>query len=155
MPVLRPSRGVRPGEAAPGMELGGSSLLAATPGEAPGPTVLVVEDQAYADCGLASRLREEGYGAAPAKPAALAALASAAELILVDMDSRSGPAALDELASLPPEARHRVLLVSAEADRWMAECSALQCYGIVDRDLGELHLLTAVADALWQTGATR
>ena len=153
MPVLRPTRGVRPGEAAPGMELGRPSLLAEAPGGAPGPSVLVVEDEACAGCGLASCLREEGYGATPVEVAALAASASAVELILVDMDSRSGPAALDELASLPPEARRRVLLVSAEADRWMAECSALQCYGIVDRELGELHLLTAVADALWQTGS--
>ena len=137
------------------MELGGSNLVAETPGEAPGPSVLVIEDEAFAGCGLASCLREEGYGAAAVEPAALAASASAVELILVDMESRFGPAALDELASLPPEARRRVLLVSAEADRWMAECAALQCYGIVDRELGELHLLTAVADALWQTGAAR
>ena len=156
--MLRSPRGVRPGDARRGVELVGPDVVADRPAgfsAATGPCVLVVENPLLAGCGLASSLRQHGYGAVPVDPAEFARQAAAADLILLDLDSRAGPAALDEVAALPPELRRRVLLVSAEADRWEAESRALQCYGLVDRDLGELHLLTAVADALWQAGPRR
>lgn len=159
--MQRSPRGVRPGGVGRGAELVGPGVVADQPGQAAeagaaaGPRILVVENESFAGCGLTSSLRQDGYGAVPIDPATLARQAAAADLVVLDLDSRSGPAALDELAVLAPELRRRVLLVSAEADRWEAESQALQCYGLVDRGLGELHLLTAVADALWQAGARR
>ena len=154
--MQRSPRGVRPG----GVELVGPGVVPDEPGQATAsvaarPRVLVVENDSFASCGLASSLRQDGYDAVSIHPATLALEAAAADLILLDLDSRAGPAALEELAQLAPKLRLRVLLVSANADRWEAESRSLQCYGLVDRGLGELHLLTAVADALWQAGPRR
>ena len=124
-------------------------------GEPAGPAVLVVEVGAFPGGGLAGDLREGGYAAVAVAPAELPWRESAAELLVLDMDGPSGPAALDGLAALPAAVRRRALLVSSDADSWEAESRALGCYGCVDRGLGELHLLTAVADALWQEGPRR